>query len=46
MKYILLINDNSKRLSEMVEYGNYNAPEEIPWVENTILTIDFNRDDK
>ena len=46
MKYLLLINDSSKKLSEMVEYGNYNTPEEIPLVKNTILTIDFDRDDK
>lgn len=46
MKYLLLINDSSKKLSEMAEYGNYNTLEEIPWVENTILTIDFDRDDK
>lgn len=39
MKYILLVNDDSKKISEMIEYGKYKNLIDVPKVKNTILTI-------
>lgn len=38
MKYILKINDSSKKISEMETIGEYTSILKVPKIPNTILT--------